>query len=149
MRSVRRVPLAACQPVHAGQPSSVHLLILYHPRTRPATDRRRADSAKGLVCVRNSSRVGRFNKRPQYGTRFPKRPDRPEKRSCRAIWHGCNAAPSRVGGQVVRDSQHILGRDRSGRHIQPRIGRFPGRPIPVMGTQASSSICLTGWGVGL
>jgi len=56
----RRVPLAACQPVHAGQPSSVHLLILYHPRTRPATDRRRADSAKGLVCVRNSSRVGRF-----------------------------------------------------------------------------------------
>ena len=40
--AARRVPRAACQPVHAGRPSSVHWLILYHPRNGPATDRRRA-----------------------------------------------------------------------------------------------------------
>ena len=59
-----REPLAACRPVDASQPSSVHLRILHHPRTRPTTERRWADSAKGLVCVTNSSCVGRVNRRP-------------------------------------------------------------------------------------
>ena len=33
----RLVPLAACQPVHACQPISVHMLVLYCPGTRSAT----------------------------------------------------------------------------------------------------------------